>query len=55
MIEAASNRGIGVYGVENNCIFGGGPSGLLFGYAGLSESAIDEGVELLAAALEELG
>ncbi len=55
VIEAAANRGIGVYGVEKHWIAGGGPSGLLFGYAGLSESAIDEGVELLAAALEELG
>jgi DNA-binding transcriptional MocR family regulator len=30
------------------------PGGLLFGYAGLSEPAIDEGVALLAAAIDEL-
>jgi GntR family transcriptional regulator / MocR family aminotransferase len=53
VIEAAANKGVGVYGVEKHWM-SGGPSGLLFGYAGLSEPVIAEGVELLAAALEDL-
>ena len=51
--EAAARRGVGVYGLEKHWI-SDGPSGLLFGYAALSEPVIAEGVELLAAAIEDL-
>ncbi len=53
IIEAAARRGLGVYGLEKHWIRDG-PPGLLFGYAALSEALIDEGVELLAATLEDL-
>jgi len=54
IVESAAERGLGLYGVEKYRI-SPGPPGLLFGYASLAEATIEEGVGLLAAALEQLG
>jgi GntR family transcriptional regulator/MocR family aminotransferase len=53
IIEAAARRGLGVYGLAKYWM-SGGPAGLLFGYATLSEAVIEEGVALLAATFDEL-
>ncbi|HEU4947272.1 MAG TPA: PLP-dependent aminotransferase family protein [Kribbella sp.] len=46
--RAAAERGLGVYGLEPYWVGHAGPDGLVFGYGGLTEAAILEGVELLA-------
>ncbi len=52
--EAAARHGLGIQGVGPFRIAGAGPGGLIFGYAILSESAIAEGVALLATAIREV-
>ncbi|MCK2218355.1 PLP-dependent aminotransferase family protein [Actinomadura sp. ATCC 31491] len=54
VVAAAARRGLAIQGVGPYRIAGAGPGGLIFGYAVLSESAIAEGVALLAAAVREV-
>ncbi|MFI6743236.1 PLP-dependent aminotransferase family protein [Nonomuraea sp. NPDC050451] len=54
VVAAAARHGLGIQGVGPFRIAGAGPGGLIFGYAILSESAIAEGVALLAAAIREV-
>jgi GntR family transcriptional regulator/MocR family aminotransferase len=54
VVAAAAARGLGVYGVGPYRMSPGRP-GLVFGYGNLSESAIRQGVDLLAAVWPELG
>ncbi len=49
--EAALERGLGVYGLEPYWVENSGPTGLVFGYGGLTESAVVEGIGLLAEAI----
>jgi GntR family transcriptional regulator/MocR family aminotransferase len=48
VVDVAGPRGVGVYGLSPYRMHGDGPGGLLFGYAGLSERKIAEGIALLA-------
>jgi GntR family transcriptional regulator/MocR family aminotransferase len=62
IVEEAARRGLGVYGIApyrlsgglsggvsgGGGLSGGGGQGLLFGYAGLNERAIGEGIDILA-------
>ncbi|MEV4360355.1 PLP-dependent aminotransferase family protein [Nonomuraea sp. NPDC049625] len=54
VVAAAARHGLGIQGVGPFRIAGAGPGGLIFGYAILSESAIAEGVALLATAIREV-
>ncbi|MEU7942923.1 PLP-dependent aminotransferase family protein [Microbispora bryophytorum] len=54
VVAAAARHGLGIQGVGRFRIAGAGPGGLIFGYAILSESAIAEGVALLATAIREV-
>jgi GntR family transcriptional regulator/MocR family aminotransferase len=54
VVRAAAMRGVGVYGVAPYRIAGGGRPGLLFGYGNLSEQALVEGIDILAAAIRTL-
>ncbi|MEW9553963.1 PLP-dependent aminotransferase family protein [Nonomuraea sp. NPDC050783] len=54
VVAAAARHGLGIQGVGPYRIAGAGPGGLIFGYAVLGESAIAEGVALLAAAVREV-
>jgi GntR family transcriptional regulator/MocR family aminotransferase len=54
VVAAAARHGLGVRGVGPYRIAGAGPGGLIFGYAILSETAIAEGVALLATAIREV-
>jgi GntR family transcriptional regulator/MocR family aminotransferase len=52
VVARAAEHGIGVYGLSSYWdVHGSGPGGLIFGYAGVSEGAIEDGVRTLAAAL----
>ncbi|HKN98679.1 MAG TPA: PLP-dependent aminotransferase family protein [Pseudonocardiaceae bacterium] len=51
IVRAAAERGLGVYGVAP-CRIEPGEPGLLFGYAGLPERAIVEGVDILASVID---
>ncbi|MFI6818853.1 PLP-dependent aminotransferase family protein [Nonomuraea sp. NPDC050328] len=53
VVAAAARRGLGLQGVGAFRL-APGPGGLIFGYAILGETAITEGVTLLAAAIREL-
>jgi GntR family transcriptional regulator/MocR family aminotransferase len=53
LLAAAAARGVGVEGLSLHRFTSGGTPGILLGFAGLSESAIDQGVRLLAAAIED--
>ena len=48
LTRAALERGLGVYGLEPYWLDHAGPEGLVFGYGGLTEPAIIEGIALLA-------
>jgi GntR family transcriptional regulator/MocR family aminotransferase len=52
VVAAAADVGVGVYGVGPYRLTATGRGGLIFGYATLSERAMDEGVALLAQAIE---
>jgi len=54
VVSAAARHGLGIHGVGPYRIAGSGPGGLIFGYAILGESAIAEGVALLARAIGEV-
>jgi GntR family transcriptional regulator/MocR family aminotransferase len=51
VVDAAARRGLGIYGVAPYRLNNVGAQGLLFGYAGLGEQAIVEGVDILADAI----
>ncbi|HEX3788654.1 MAG TPA: PLP-dependent aminotransferase family protein [Pseudonocardiaceae bacterium] len=53
VVRTAARRGLGVYGVTPYRIAAGEP-GLLFGYAGLTEPTITEGIGLLAEVIAEI-
>jgi GntR family transcriptional regulator / MocR family aminotransferase len=55
VVAAAARHGLGIHGVGPYRITSTGPGGLIFGYAILSETAIAEGVALLATAIREVG
>lgn len=54
VVTAAARHGLGIHGVGPYRIAGPGPGGLIFGYAALGETAIAEGVALLATAIREV-
>jgi GntR family transcriptional regulator/MocR family aminotransferase len=54
VVDAAARKGVGVYGLGSHRMAIKGPRGLLFGYAGLSEAAIEEGVLVLASAIDTM-
>jgi GntR family transcriptional regulator/MocR family aminotransferase len=54
VVAAAARHGLGIHGVGRYRIAGTGPGGLIFGYAILNETAIAEGVALLATAVREV-
>ncbi|MEU7748916.1 PLP-dependent aminotransferase family protein [Nonomuraea sp. NPDC049158] len=52
--NAALERGLGVYGLAPYWVGKAGPEGLVFGYGGLTEPAVVEGIDLLADAIGSL-
>jgi len=52
--RAALERGLGVYGLQPYWVGGSGPEGLVFGYGGLTEREVAEGIDLLADAISSL-
>jgi GntR family transcriptional regulator / MocR family aminotransferase len=52
LVSAAAARGVGVEGLSWHRVVGGGPPGLVLGFANLSPSAIERGVGELRRALE---
>jgi GntR family transcriptional regulator/MocR family aminotransferase len=54
LISAAAGRGVGIEGLALHRFKPGGPAGLLLGFAGLPEPAIEQSARLLAAALGEI-
>jgi GntR family transcriptional regulator/MocR family aminotransferase len=54
VVDAAAREGVGVYGLGSQRMTRVGPNGLLFGYASLSEAMIEEGVLLLASAMDAI-
>lgn len=53
LLQAAAARGVGIEGLSWHRVAHGGPAGVLLGFGNLSEPAIEQGVRLIAAALEE--
>ncbi|MEV0798185.1 PLP-dependent aminotransferase family protein [Kribbella sp. NPDC050281] len=51
---AALERGLGVYGLTPYWVASPGPAGLVFGYGGLTQKAVVEGIDLLADAIGSL-
>jgi GntR family transcriptional regulator/MocR family aminotransferase len=54
LTTAALDRGLGVYGLKPYWVRNAGPEGLVFGYGGLSEPAVVEGIDLLADTIASL-
>jgi GntR family transcriptional regulator/MocR family aminotransferase len=54
LVSAAADRGVGVDGLALHRFRPGGPAGLVLGFAGLPEPAIEQGVRLLAEAAAEI-
>ena len=54
VVEMAARHGLGIYGLTPYRISSVGPGGLIFGYATLSDRAIVEGVDILAAVIDEV-
>ncbi|TCN31539.1 GntR family transcriptional regulator/MocR family aminotransferase [Kribbella orskensis] len=52
--QAARERGLGVYGLKPYWVQNAGPEGLVFGYGGLTEPAVVEGIDLLADTIASL-
>ena len=50
LIKAAAARGVGIHGLAWHRFTPGGPPGVLLGFGGLSEPAIEQGVRLLGEA-----
>jgi GntR family transcriptional regulator/MocR family aminotransferase len=55
IVAAAYEAGVGVDGVAPYRIAGPGPGGLVFGFATVNESAIAEGIEILARVIDATG
>jgi GntR family transcriptional regulator/MocR family aminotransferase len=51
VVQAARERGVGVYGLRPYWVQNAGPEGLVFGYGSLTESDVAEGIDLLADAI----
>jgi GntR family transcriptional regulator/MocR family aminotransferase len=54
VVDAATRRGLGVYGLSPYRISSEGDGGLIFGYATLSERTITEGIGILATVINEV-
>ena len=54
VVEAALRQGVGVHGVTPYRCDHDGPGGLIFGYSALNESAIVEGVDIVATAVADI-
>ncbi|MET0741043.1 MAG: PLP-dependent aminotransferase family protein [Candidatus Nanopelagicales bacterium] len=54
LVEAGLRRGVSVHGVTPYRFDHDGPGGLIFGYSALNESAIVEGVDMVAAAVADM-
>ncbi len=54
LVSAAASRGVGVEGLALHRFKPGGPPGLVLGFAGLPEPAIEQSARLLGAALAEV-
>ncbi len=54
LVSAAASRGVGVEGLALHRFRPGGQPGLVLGFAGMPEPAIEQSVRLLAAALAEV-
>jgi GntR family transcriptional regulator/MocR family aminotransferase len=54
LVSAAASRGVGVEGLALHRFKPGGPAGLVLGFAGLPEPAIEQSARLLGAALAEI-
>jgi GntR family transcriptional regulator/MocR family aminotransferase len=52
LVEAAAGRGVGLEGLAHHRFRPGGPPGLILGFAGLPEPAIEQSVRLVAEALK---
>jgi GntR family transcriptional regulator/MocR family aminotransferase len=55
LVERAAGLGLGIYGIAPYRLAASDAGGVIFGYAGLTEAAIDDGVRLLAEAVETMG
>jgi GntR family transcriptional regulator/MocR family aminotransferase len=55
IVERAAEAGLILYGLDPQRLRPGGPGGLIFGYANLTEHQIAEGVRLLASVIESVG
>jgi GntR family transcriptional regulator/MocR family aminotransferase len=55
LVSAAASRGVGVEGLALHRFKPGGRAGLVLGFAGLPEPALEQSARLLAAALAEVG
>jgi GntR family transcriptional regulator/MocR family aminotransferase len=56
VLEEAKRRGVGIDGLEKYRITRrDGPGALIFGYANLTERAIEEGIRVLAQAFKVVG
>jgi GntR family transcriptional regulator/MocR family aminotransferase len=54
VVAAAARHGVAVHGVAPYRMGGSGPGGLIFGYSSLNERAVVAGVDLVAAAVQEV-
>jgi GntR family transcriptional regulator/MocR family aminotransferase len=52
--QAALARGLGVYGLQPYWVGDSGPEGLVFGYGGLTEREVAEGIDILAGTITSL-
>ncbi|HEX7196526.1 MAG TPA: PLP-dependent aminotransferase family protein [Candidatus Limnocylindria bacterium] len=55
IVERAAAVGLVLYGLGPQRLLPGGPGGLIFGYANLTEHEISDGVRLLASVIESIG
>jgi GntR family transcriptional regulator/MocR family aminotransferase len=53
-VAAAAGRGVGVEGLALHCFAASGPPGLVLGFASLPEPAIEQGIRLLAEAVQPI-
>ncbi|MGH2401932.1 MAG: PLP-dependent aminotransferase family protein [Candidatus Limnocylindria bacterium] len=54
IVERAAEAGLVLYGLDPQRLRPGGPGGLIFGYANLTEHEISDGVRLLASVIESM-
>lgn len=52
LIRRAADRGVGLEGLATHCFAAAGPSGLVLGFGGLPEAAIEQGMRRVAGALK---